>query len=119
MTARVEREDGSPVCERCTVAASSRARLRGLLGRRGLRAGEGLLLRPCASVHTCFLPFALDVVLLDEDDRVVHVVEHLRPWRLAGRRGTRSVLELAAGEAVRRSVMAGERLTVVLRDPAP
>jgi uncharacterized membrane protein (UPF0127 family) len=114
VTARVEREDGSPVCERCTVADSPPARLRGLLGRRGLPAGDGLLLRPCASVHTCFLCFPIDVVFLDGDDRVVRVVEHLRPWRTAGRRGAEAVLELAACEARHRGIETGERLTILL-----
>lgn len=101
------------MCERCTVACSPRARLRGLLGRRRLPPDEGLLLRRCASVHTCFLRFAIDVVLLDGDDRVVGVVERLAPWRLTGRRGTRAVLELAAGEAQRRAISPGDRLAVV------
>lgn len=113
MTARVEREDGSPVCERCEVAASPRARLRGLLGQRGLRPGEGLLLRPCGSVHTCFLRFPIDVVLLDGDHQVLRVVERMRPWRLAGRRGTKVVLELAAGEARRRAISPGDQLVVL------
>lgn len=112
VTKHLEREDGTVVCERCTVADSPRARLRGLLGRGGLPSGEGLLLRPCASVHTCFLSFAIDVVLLDGDDRVMAVVERLPPWRLAGRRGARAVLELAAGEALRHCLVPGERLVV-------
>ncbi len=101
------------MCERCTVASSPSARLRGLLGRRGLPSGEGLLLRRCASVHTCFLGFPIDVVLLEGDDRVVAVVEWLAPWRLAGRRGSKAVLELAAGEARRRAISPGDRLTVM------
>lgn len=113
MTARVEREDGGAVCERCAVATSPRARLRGLLGRRWLPAGEGLLLGPCASVHTCFLRFPIDVVFLDRDGRVLRVVEHLRPWRLTGHRGARSVLELSAGETRRRAVVPADRLSVL------
>jgi uncharacterized membrane protein (UPF0127 family) len=117
VTARVEREDGSPVCERCTVAASRPTRLRGLLGRRGLPPGEGLLLRPCASVHTCFLPFPIDVVLLDGDERVIAVVERLPPWRLAGHRGTKAVLELSAGEAQHRAISPGDRLSILPDNP--
>lgn len=106
------------MCERCTVASSPRARLRGLLGRRVLPPGEGLLLRPCASVHTCFLRFPIDVVLLDADDRVVAVVERLPPWRMAGHRRTKAVLELAAGEAQRRAINPGDRLPILPDNPA-
>ena len=113
MIARVEREDGTPVCERCTVASSPHARLRGLLGRRDLPPGEGLMLRRCASVHTCLLGFPIDVVLLDAEDRVMRVAHRLPPWRVAGHRGTKAVLELAADEAQRRAISPGDRLTVI------
>ena len=101
------------MCELGTVASSSRARLRGLLDRRGLPPGEGLLLRRCASVHTCFLRFPIDVGLLDGTDRAVRVVERLPAWRLAGHRGTKAILELAAGEAQRRAISPGDRLFVL------
>jgi uncharacterized membrane protein (UPF0127 family) len=98
------------VCERCTVADRMLARLRGLLGRSELRAGEGLLLRPAPSIHTWFMRFPIDAVFLDGELRVLAVRRNLRPWRMAGRRGARAVLELAAGEAERRGVRVGTQL---------
>jgi uncharacterized protein len=98
------------VCERCTVADRMLARLRGLLGRSELRAGEGLLLRPAPSIHTLFMRFPIDAVFLDGELRVLAVRRNLRPWRMAGRRGARAVLELAAGEAERRGVRVGTQL---------
>jgi uncharacterized membrane protein (UPF0127 family) len=71
------------------------------MGRRGLAPGEGLLLKPTPSIHTCFMRFPIDAVFLDADLRVLDVKPHLRPWRFAGRRHTRAVLELAGGEAQR------------------
>src|SRR5437763_308231 len=73
--------DGRVVCERCLVAETPLARMRGLLGRRGLDSEEGLLLRPAPSVHTFFMRFAIDVVFLARDGEVVKVVPSLRPWR--------------------------------------
>src|SRR5512141_326403 len=101
--------DGRVVLERCAVADGFLTRLRGLLGRRGLEAGEGLLLSPSSSVHTVFMRFPIDVVFLDRGLRVLGVVPNLRPWRLAGRRGARHVLELAAGQAQARAIRHGER----------
>jgi uncharacterized protein len=109
---RIEREAGGVVCERCTVADSAPARMKGLLGRRSLPPGEGLLIRPAGSIHTWFMRFPIDAVFLDRDLVVVGVASDLRPWRLAGRRGARAVLELAAGEAARRSIRTGERLVL-------
>ena len=108
-------DDGTVVCERCLLAETPFARLRGLLGRSGLSSGEGLLLRPAASIHTAFMKFAIDVVFLDRDLRVVKVVPELVPWRTAACRGARAVLELPAGEASRRALRDGVSLTQVWR----
>ncbi len=102
------RRDGVVVCEECLVAATPFARMRGLLGRRSLPSGEGILLRPAASVHTFFMRFAIDVVFLDDELRVVGIAAHLRPWRAAAQRGARAVLELPAGECERRGLAVGD-----------
>lgn len=84
--------------------------MKGLLGRRGLPAGEGILLRPAGSVHTGFMRFPIDVVFVDRDLVVQKVVGDLPPWRTARARGARAALELAAGEATRRGLKEGDRL---------
>jgi uncharacterized membrane protein (UPF0127 family) len=110
---RLEREQGGGVvCERCEVADSVLMRMRGLLGRSSLGAGEGLLIRPASSTHMFFMRFSIDAVFLDRTLRVVGIAESLRPWRVAGRRGAGAVLELPAGEAARRGLRPGERLVL-------
>jgi uncharacterized membrane protein (UPF0127 family) len=89
-------------------------RMRGLMGRRVLPAGEGLLLRPAPGIHTAFMRFPIDALFLDRDLQVLDIVEQLRPWRVASERRARAVLELAAGESARRGVEVGDRLE--LRD---
>ena len=89
--------------------------MKGLLGRRSLLPGEGLLLKPAGSVHTWFMRFPIDVVFLDRELRVLAVRSDLRPWRMAAQRGAHSTLELAAGEAVRRGIRVGDRLRLSLR----
>src|SRR5918992_1844750 len=114
---RVVRADELAVCERCLVAETPLSRLRGLLGRSRLASGEGLLIRPTSAIHTCFMRFPLDAVFLDGDLVVLRTVSHLRAWRFAACRGSRSVLELAAGEIPRRGIRPGDRLR--LSGPAP
>jgi uncharacterized protein len=106
----VLRADETPVCERCGVAETPLTRLRGLLGRERLRADEGLLIRPTSAIHTCFMRFPIDAVFLDRNLVVVGVVPELRPWRVAARRRAKAVLELAAGESLRRGIRLGDRL---------
>ena len=102
--------DGRVVCDRCSVADSPWHRMRGLLGRRGLESGEGLLLRPTGSVHTFFMRFPIDVVFLSREGEVLKVARALPPWRTAGARRAKAVLELAADEADRREIRVGTRL---------
>ena len=103
-TISLRRRDGGIACERCRVADRMLPRMRGLLGRRGLESGEGLLLKPAPSVHTFFMRFPIDAVFLDRDGSVLKVRSNLRPWRVAGARGAHATLELAAGEAEERRV---------------
>jgi uncharacterized membrane protein (UPF0127 family) len=110
---RLELDSGAVVCERCLVADNPWTRMRGLLGRSELPAGEGILLRPCSSVHMMFMRFPIDVVFCDRDLRVLSVVPELRPWRFAAKRGAKVTFELAAGEAAKRGVAAGARLRTV------
>jgi uncharacterized protein len=112
-------DDGTVVCERCLLAETPLARMRGLLGRSGLPVGEGLLLRPAASIHTGFMKFPIDAVFLDSTDRVLKVASELDPWRMASCRGARAVLELPAGEASRRGLVAGTSLTQVWHTATP
>jgi uncharacterized membrane protein (UPF0127 family) len=113
----LEDELGRVVCERCAIADGPLTRVRGLLGRRALPPGEGLLLRPSPSIHTWGMRFAIDAVFLSADLEVLAVRPAIPAWRVAGRRGARAVLELAEGEADRRGVVPGARLCAVA--PAP
>jgi len=100
------------VCERTELADTPLRRLRGLLGRRSLPAGDGLLLQPSPSIHSAFMRFEFDAVFLDRDLQVVHLAERIPPWRTRSARRARSVLELAAGEIERRGVQVGDLLVI-------
>jgi uncharacterized protein len=108
----LERQDGSLVCERCLLAETPLTRARGLLGRAGLERGEGILLRPASSIHMWFMRFAIDAAFLDRDGRVLRVAAHLRPWRLAGCKGAKAVVELPAGECDRVGLGPGDVVRV-------
>lgn len=102
--------DGSVVCERCAIAERPWTRMRGLLGRRGLARGEGMLFRGTGSVHTLFMRFPIDVVFLGRDLSVLAVRESVPAWRAVAQKGARVTVELAAGEAARVGIVPGLRL---------
>ena len=92
---------GAVVAARVELADDYESRSRGLLGRDLLPPGEALWIGPCPCgemIHTFFMRFAIDVIFLDKNRRVVRVIERLKPWRLtAWVLRARSVLELPAG----------------------
>jgi len=89
------------------IARSFLQRACGLLGRTALHADEALLIRPCASIHTFGMRFAIDVVFIDPQGRVLALREALRPWRVAHCRGAAAVLEMAPGAARRAGLLPG------------
>jgi uncharacterized membrane protein (UPF0127 family) len=107
---RLTKADGTIVCERCWLATSPLARARGLLGRSSLEAGEGMLFRPAGSIHMFFMRFAIDAIFCDSELVVLDVTRGLRPWRIAGARGAKVVIEL--GEGAASGVSAGDRLVL-------
>jgi uncharacterized membrane protein (UPF0127 family) len=92
-------------------------RMRGLIGKEALAAGEGLLLAPAPAIHTAFMRFPIDALFLDRKLRVLAIVEQLRPWRVASQRRSHAVLELSAGECARKRVQVGDRLALRERRP--
>ena len=94
----LRREDGRVVAESVTVADSTMRRLRGLLGKRDLPSGYGVLLRPAWSIHTAFMRFPIDVVFLDPDQVVIKIVPNLTPFKTASCRGAREIVEQEADE---------------------
>jgi hypothetical protein len=95
---------------RCQVADGFVSRFLGLMGRRALPEGEGMLFVPGGSIHMFFMRFALDVVWLAPDGAALRVAT-VRPWRVArAPRGTRFVLELTAGQAAAHGLEEGARL---------
>lgn len=82
----VNRSDGRVLVPSVRWCASFVCKLRGLMFRRALNPGEGLLLvesrasRSATAIHMFFVPFSIAVVWLDGGLRVVDVVI-ARPWR--------------------------------------
>ncbi|MGE3268647.1 MAG: DUF192 domain-containing protein [Chloroflexota bacterium] len=87
------------------------SRFRGLLGRDGLGAGEGLVIVPCTSVHMLGMRFPLDILHLDRQGTVVKILTNLKPGRL-GPYVWRShtVVELPAGTAAASGTQVGDQI---------
>jgi uncharacterized membrane protein (UPF0127 family) len=89
------------------------ARLKGLIGRLKLKVDEGLWIVPSCGVHTVGVLFPLDLVYLDEDHRVVHLIEHFPRFRIAPlRTQASSVLELPTHTIYSSQTQPGDQLLI-------
>ena len=102
--------EGAPFLE-VLMADSFLTRLAGLMFRKKLPSATGLLLFPCNSVHMCFMRFAIDVVYLDKDYKILKIVKDLKPWiGLSMCHKAWATLELNAGEADKLGHEVGRKL---------
>ncbi|MEK8144712.1 DUF192 domain-containing protein [Streptomyces sp. M10(2022)] len=102
--------DGDPREVPLRIAASYRARTRGLLGVDGIDGA--LLITPCASVHTFRMRFTIDVAYLDRRFNVL-AVRTMRPGRLGlPRPRARHVVEAQAGAMEEWGLRPGVRLGI-------
>ena len=103
------RRDADTVAQTEVVYADSYwLRLRGLMGRPAPGAAQALCIAPCSSVHMFFMRYALDIVYLNADSKVIKVVPELPPWRISLCRGARRVLEFRAGEVAALGLQVGD-----------
>ncbi|MEV7857316.1 DUF192 domain-containing protein [Streptomyces hirsutus] len=99
------------------IAASYRARTKGLLGRSSLNGA--LLLSPANSIHTFRMRMPIDVAYLDRRLRVI-AVRTMPPGRLGlPRVRARHVVESEAGAMAEWGLRSGVRVTVVTSPPDP
>jgi uncharacterized membrane protein (UPF0127 family) len=91
---------GAVLAERAELADNLWTRFMGLMGRTGLPAGGGLVLKPGGGIHMWFMRMPLDVIHVDKSDRVTHVLRGIKPWRFGPLWvGNKLAIELAAGTA--------------------
>lgn len=98
-------------------ADTTLSRLRGLIGRLRLGPDEGLWLFPSHGIHTIGVLFPIDLIYLDENLRVVHVIEHFPIFRVSPlRRQASSVLEMPTHTIYSSQTQPGDQLLICAVD---
>jgi uncharacterized membrane protein (UPF0127 family) len=93
------------------------ARLKGLVGRLRLKSDDGIWVVPSQGVHTIGVLFAIDLIYLDADHRVVHTIESFGTFRIGPiRRNCASVLELPTRTIYSSQTHVGDELLICSPD---
>lgn len=94
----------APVTAQCWTM-----RLRGMIGRRFTETMDAMIFPRCNAVHMLFMSIPLDVLFLDRENRVVRIVQGLRPWHPGiFAPGAVTAVEFPAGSLV--GVIPGHRI---------
>src|SRR4051794_26021724 len=109
---------GTPLATTIITAFDSAGRKRGLLGRGEFPGHTAMVIAPCSAVHTWFMQFAIDVVFVARDGRVVKNAHAVAPWRMALAMRAFAAIELKAGASREAGLRDGDRLTVAVTQTA-
>jgi uncharacterized protein len=101
------------LCLGVVPADNTFARLKGLIGKLKLKLDEGLWVVPSQGVHTLGVLFPLDLIYLDDNHKVIHVIEHFPRFRIAPLRiQAASVLELPTHTIYTSQTQPGDQLII-------
>lgn len=100
------------LADRAELADTSQTRRRGLLGRDRLAPGEGLLIMPCEAIHTFAMRFAIDVLFINAQKKVVKIRPDMGPRKMAFCLRASAVLEVPVGTIALSSTAVGDQLEI-------
>lgn len=75
-------EDNLIICKNLKEAKKTIDRMIGLMFKEPMKDHDGLLIKPCNSIHTFFMKYSLDVVFLSKKLEVVAIYKNIKPWRM-------------------------------------
>jgi uncharacterized protein len=91
--------------------------LKGLIGRLRLKVDEGLWVVPSCGIHTMGVLFPLDLIYVDENHQVIHVIEHFPRFRISPlKTQASSVLELPTHTIYTSQTQPGDQLLICVAE---
>ena len=109
----VKNKQGDIIAGDLKLADTFFTRFKGLIGTKELKAGEGLLIKPCNGIHMFWMSYSIDAVFLDKDFGVVHLIKGIKPWRMSPIiKDAKMVLELPVGTIEKYKITVGETLFI-------
>jgi uncharacterized protein len=84
-------------------------RFKGLMFKIKPIVDKAIILSPCNSIHMFFMFFPIDVVFLDDQNKILYLKEHVKPWTVIFPiKNAKSALELPAGTISTYSIKKGD-----------
>jgi len=110
----INKTRGITLAENAIIAKTPLKRMVGLLNRRQFEQGEALIIKPCNSIHTFFMHFAIDVIFVNSNNRITRTIRSMRPFRISGiYLSALFSIELPAGTLAKTSTQTGDYIAII------
>jgi len=104
---------GSILANEGGLADNYLSRLKGLIGKKDMAEGEGLIINPCMMVHSIGMKINIDVLFISKNNEIVHIVENMTPNRISPYiKAAQYVIELPAGQVLRTGTTVGDKINI-------
>lgn len=80
MPSLIHKKNNQVLAKEVLLSHSFFKRIRGLLGYKEIKSHQTMWIKPCASIHTFFMNFPIDVIFVDQNLYVKSIVENIAPW---------------------------------------
>ena len=101
------------IARNAAMASTFFTRAKGLLGIEKMTEFDALIISPCNSIHTFFMKFNIDVIFINNENKIVKIFENLKPWRMTRTYFTaKKVVELEAG-SLKGQLNVGDQLEII------
>ena len=110
----INKTRGITIAQDAIVAKTPLKRMVGLLSRKQFEQGQALIIKPCNSIHTFFMHFAIDVIFVDSRNRITKIIRSMQPFRLSGiYLNALFSIELPAGTLKKTSTQTGDYIAII------
>ena len=101
------------IADNLKIADNFISRTIGLISTREISQEEGLLIKPCCSIHTFFMKFDIDVLFVNRKHEIVAIYKYIKPWNVLPIHPTSQyVLELCGGVIEKHNISKGDVVEV-------
>ena len=118
---KIEEGQSLPIVESIEYANTFWKRFWGWMGKRQVSDEQGIILAPCNAIHTFGMRFAIDVIFLDQNQKVLMFIMNVPPGRMLRCPHAHFVVELVGGTLDRLpfSISKGNQLIWLKNDDEP
>ena len=107
---------GNTISENGYITTSFLERLKGLLGKKELKENECLIISPCNSIHMFFMKFEIDVLFIDKNNKVCHLINEFKPWKISKViKESKYVIELKSKTIASKNIKLGDEVKYIYK----